>query len=111
MLQIRPVSFDAAIAHQRAITNATHLLSCADYLIQALPEDVQELPVMADLTVLLGKVGSEIEAARVKFEREAPQQDSAPLVAPWRNQPQAEQHEFLPESITIQGRRYVPEAA
>ena len=25
-------------------------------------------PVMADLTVLLGQVGSEIEAARVKFE-------------------------------------------
>ena len=33
-----------------------------------MPEDVQELPVMADLTVLLKKVGSEIEAARVKFE-------------------------------------------
>ena len=68
MIEIQPVSFDAAIAHQRAVTNATHLLSCADYLIQALPEDVQELPVMADLTVLLEKVGSEIEAARVKFE-------------------------------------------
>ena len=68
MIEIQPVSFDAAIAHQRAITNATHLLSCADYLIQALPEDVQELPAMDDLTVLLEKVGIEIEAARVKLE-------------------------------------------
>ena len=65
---LKSVSVEAALAHQAAVTNATHLLSCADYLMQALPEDVQDLPVMADLTVLLGKVGSEISAARVKFE-------------------------------------------
>ena len=68
MIEIQPVSVETALAHQTAVTNATHLLSCADYLMQALPEDVQELPVMADLTVLLEKVGSEISAARVKFE-------------------------------------------
>lgn len=109
---LKSVTVETALAHQKAITNATHLLGCTDYLLQALPEDFQALPVMGDLTVLLGKVGDEIEAARVRFEPIEPQpQDSAPKVAPWRNQPQAEQHEFLPESITIQGRRYVPEAA
>ena len=106
MLQIQPVSLDAAIAHQRAVTNATHLLSCADYLIQALPEDVQELPVMADLTVLLEKVGSEISAARVKFESaDRPQQE-----APWRKtqEQQPQGHPGFPDAVVIGGRRYVP---
>lgn len=87
MIEIQPVAIEAAIAHQQAITNASHLLSCSDYLIEALPEEVQELSVMADLSVLLAKVGDEISAARVKFEtKEKP----AP-VAPWRDQQEQEQ--------------------
>ena len=67
MIEIQPVTLDAAFAHQQAITNASHLLSCTDYLLQSLPEETQELPILADLTVLLTKVGDEINAARVKF--------------------------------------------
>ena len=103
MIEIQPVTVESAIRHQQAVTNATHLLSCADYLIQALPEDVQELPVMADLTVLLEKVGSEISAARVKFESaDRPQQE-----APWRKTQEQQPQEF-PDAIVIGGRRYVP---
>ena len=68
MIVIQPVSIEAAIAHQQAIQNATHLLSCSDYLLQSLPEETQELPILADLSVLLAKVGDEIQAARMKFE-------------------------------------------
>lgn len=68
MIVINPVSIEAAIAHQQAIQNATHLLSCSDYLLQSLPDETQELPILADLTVLLGKVREEIGAARMKFE-------------------------------------------
>ena len=89
MIEIQPVALDAALAHNNAIQNATHLLSCSDYLIEALPEEVQELSVMADLSVLLAKVGDEISAARVKFQ---PVEKPAP-VAPWRNQQEQEQAE------------------
>lgn len=68
MIVIQPVSIEAAIAHQQAIQNATHLLSCSDYLLQSLPDETQELPILADLTVLLNKVREEIGAARMKFE-------------------------------------------
>ena len=68
MIVITPVSIEAAIAHQQAIQNATHLLSCSDYLLQSLPDETQELPILDDLTVLLGKVREEIGAARMKFE-------------------------------------------
>ena len=87
MIEIQPVALDAAIAHQQAITNASHLLSCSDYLLQSLPEETQELPILADLTILLGKVGDEISAARVKFETK----EKVPPVAPWRNQQEQEQ--------------------
>ena len=81
------ISVESAIRHQQAVTNASHLLSCTDYLIQALPEDVQDMPVMVDLTVLLEKVGSEISAARVRFESaDRPQKE-----APWRKQQQEEE--------------------
>ena len=93
MIEIQPVELDAVLAHNNAIQNATHLLSCSDYLIEALPEEVQELPILADLTVLLGKVGDEISAARVKFEK-------VEKAAPWRNQeqeqPQEEESEARP---------------
>ena len=105
---LKPVSVETAIAHQQAIQDSLYLLHCAQHVTDSMPED---LMIVGDLSALIAKIEKEVIAARVKFEREAPQQDSAPLVAPWRNQPQAEQHEFLPESITIQGRRYVPEAA
>ena len=68
MIVIQPVTIEAAIAHQQAIQNATHLLSCSDYLLQSLPDETQELPILDDLTVLLGKVREEIGAARMKFE-------------------------------------------
>ena len=84
MIEIQPVAVEAAIAHSAAIHNAAHLLSCTDYLLQALPEEVQDLPVLADLSVLLGKIDAEIIAARVKWET-VTLQDSAARVAPWRN--------------------------
>ena len=87
MIEIQPVALDAAIAHQQAITNASHLLSCADYLLERLPEETQELPILADLSVLLSKVGDEIQAARMKFETK----EKAAPVAPWRNQQEQEQ--------------------
>ena len=92
MIEIQPVALDAAIAHQQAITNASHLLSCADYLLERFPEDVQEMPIAADLSVLLNKVGDEIQAARVKFETKEKQQP----VAPWRNQQEQEQPQIDP---------------
>ena len=90
---IQPVAVEAAIAHSTAITNATHLLSCADFLLQALPEETQELPILADLTVLLGKVGDEISAARVKFEKvekAAPRPFTPPQVAQREQQAQVD---------------------
>ena len=81
MIEIQPVAIEAALAHQQAISNATHLLSCADYLLQALPEEVQDFPVLADLSVLLGKVGDEISAARIKFEKEAAPRPCPPPAA------------------------------
>lgn len=87
---LQPVAIEAAIRHQQAIGSAGHLLSCADYLLQALPEAVEDLPVIGDLSVLLTKVGEEIQAARVRFQpvEITPQQDAeeeaAARVAPWR---------------------------
>ena len=93
MIHDSPVAVEAAIAHSTAITNATHLLSCADFLLQALPEETQELPILADLTVLLGKVGDEISAARVKFEKvekAAPRPFTPPQVAQREQQAQVD---------------------
>ncbi len=137
---LQPVAIEAAIRHQTAIRNASHLLSCTDYLLQALPEDFQELPVMGDLTVLLEKVAEEIKAARVRFQpvEITPQQDEeaarpAPVAAPWRNQPprpvapqeegfetftvyrrsedEAPHGDEAPREITFEGVKYVPQAA
>ena len=86
---LQPVAIEAAIRHQKAIGSASHLLSCADYLLQALPEAVEDLPVIGDLNALLTKVGEEIQAARVLFQpvEITPQQDAeeeaAARVASW----------------------------
>ena len=102
---LKPVSVETAIAHQQAIQDSLHLLHCAQHVTDSMPED---LMIVGDLSALIAKIEKEVIAARVKFEREAPQ-DSA-KVAPWRDQPQTEQQcdPFLPDSVTIQGRRYVP---
>jgi hypothetical protein len=92
MIEIQPVAIEAAIAHQQAITNASHLLSCADYLLERFPEDVQEMPIAADLTILLSKVADEVQAARVKFETK----EKVPPVAPWRKQQEQENPQTAP---------------
>ena len=93
MIQIQTVSAEAALAHSAAIHNAAHLLSCTDYLLQALPEEVLDLPVLADLSVLLGKIDAEIIAARVKFEKvekAAPRTVAPPQVAQQEQQAQVD---------------------
>jgi len=62
MIEIQPVTFDEANAHDSAIQRAIHLLHCAAHTIDAMPDAPM---IAADLAVLLWKIEDEVSAARV----------------------------------------------
>lgn len=89
------------------LTEAAHLLSCANYTLDAMQDD---RPIVCDLSVLLDQVAGKIDAV-LFAQQEAPK--PAPIAdmsrAPWRNQPQSDgQPRLLPDEILIAGCRYIP---
>ena len=64
MFMIEKSSFDAVLTRNRRLTDAQHLLSAVLHLLDKLPEESRELPVVDDIGALLQQAETAIKDAK-----------------------------------------------